>query len=97
MEPAFATLGAMSNLATGDRSATLEEVLAARRVLRELATGHGLTRPRVDASGTVVVHSDAPGYGPLHRYATEAARSVGIWVNVITDDAPAAQVDTEPL
>ncbi len=87
----------MSNLATGDRSATLEEVLAARRALRTLAFRHGLIEPRVDASGTVVVHSEPPGYGPLHRYAAEAARSLGVWVNVITDDAPAAQADTEPL
>lgn len=87
----------MSNLAIGDRSATREEVLAARRSLRTLAARHGLTRPRVDGSGTVVVHSDDPGYGPLRRYATEAARSLGVWVNVITDDASAAQVDTDAL
>jgi hypothetical protein len=51
----------------------------------------------VDAIGTVVVHTDDPGYGQLRRYAIAAARMVGVWVNVITDDSGAAQVDTEVL
>lgn len=87
----------MSNLATGDRTATRGEVLAARTVLRQLAMRHGLSEPRVDAAGTVIVHSDEPGYGPLMRYADAAAKAVGAWVTVITDDAAAAQVDTEAL
>lgn len=87
----------MSNLATGDRSATRDEVVAARKALRQLAKRHGLTRPRVDATGTVIVHSDAPGYAAVMHYADAAARAVGAWVNVITDDAPAARVDAEAL
>jgi hypothetical protein len=44
-----------------------------------------------------VVHTDGSGYGQLRRYATAAAKVVGVWVNVITDDARATQVDTEVL
>ncbi|MGH9057623.1 MAG: hypothetical protein ACRDYY_17450 [Acidimicrobiales bacterium] len=87
----------MSNLAVGDRSATRAEVLAARKVLRQLARRHGLSDPRVDVAGTVIVHSSDPGYAALMRYADAAAKTVGAWVNVISDDAPAAQVDTEEL
>jgi len=89
--------GLVTNLATGDRCATRDEVLGAREALRQLAERHGLPRPRVDAIGTVVVHTDDPGYGQLRRYAIAAARMVGVWVNVITDDSGAAQVDTEVL
>jgi ABC-type sugar transport system substrate-binding protein len=90
-------MNAMSNLATGDRSATHTEVLAARKALRQLARRHGLSHPRVDAVGTVIVHSDDPGYAAVMRYADAAAKAVGAWVNVITDDALAAQVDSEAL
>ena len=87
----------MSSLVTGDRSATRSEVLAARRVLRQLAGQYGLSRARVDVTGTVVVHSDELGYAAVRHYASAAARQLGVWVNVITDDASAAQVDTDPL
>jgi len=87
----------MSSLVTGDRSATRAEVLAARKVLCQLAGQYGLGRPRVDVTGTVVVHSEEPGYAAVRRYATAAARRLGVWVNVITDDASATQVDTEAL
>lgn len=96
-EGAGRTMDAMSNLATGDRSATRDEVVAARKTLRQLAHRHGLSQPRVDAVGTVIVHSDAPGYSAVMRYADAAAKTVGAWVNVITDDAPAAQVEAEAL
>jgi hypothetical protein len=88
---------AMSNLATGDRTATRAEVLAARKVLRQLAQRHGLSQPRVDVAGTVIVHSSDPGYAALMRYADAVSKTIGAWLNVITDDAPAAQVDTEDL
>jgi hypothetical protein len=91
------TMCSVSNLITGDRSATRNEVLAARKILRQLAERQGLSDPRVDALGTVIVHSDEPGYAPLMRYADAAAKAVGAWVNVITDDAAAAQVSAEAL
>jgi hypothetical protein len=87
----------MSYVATGDRTATRDEVLAQRRALRALAARHNLGDPRVDATGTIVVHSDAAGYGPLRRYAAAASKLVGVWVNVITDDAPAAGAAAEAL
>jgi len=97
LRPTPCNLQPMSSLVTGDRSATRAEVLAARKVLRRLAGQYGLSRPSVDATGTVVVHIDEAGYAAVRRYATAAARQLGVWVNVITDDASAAQVDTDPL
>jgi len=90
-------MSTMSNLATGDRTASRAEVLAARKVLRQLAQRYGLSQPRVDVAGTVIVHSSDPGYAALMRYADAVSKTIGAWLNVITDDAPAAQVDTEDL
>lgn len=87
----------MTNLGTSNRCANRDEVLGARKALRQLAERQGLPLPRVDVSGTVIVHTLEPGYGQLRRYAIAAAKVVGVWVNVITDDSRAAQVDTEVL
>ncbi len=38
-----------------------------------------------------------PGYGPLRRFAAAASGLVGAWVNVVTDDAPAAEVSALAL
>ncbi len=75
-----------------DRISTRDEVLAARQRLHRLAMEHGLTQPRVDAAGAVVVTPpvDDPGYGTLKRYASAAAAVVGCRVNVVAEDAPAA-------
>lgn len=90
-------MNAMSRTVIPDRVATRAEVLSQRRRLAELAAEYGLEQPRVDERGTVIVHSREPGYRLLARYATGAARLVGAWVNVITDDVPAAEVDAEAL
>lgn len=87
----------MPSTTTRDRTATRAEVLGSRDRLRVLAASEGLTEERVDATGTVIVHSDAAGYGPLRRFATAASSLVGVWVNVITDDVPAAEVPAETL
>lgn len=89
----------MPGVTAGDRTATRDEVLAARRQLHRLAAEHRLTRPRVDAAGAVVVTmpADDPGYGTLKRFAAAAAEVVGRWVNAVAADAPAATVDTTPL
>ncbi len=87
----------MSSTTISDRTATRDEVVKVRDQLRGLAVAERLARARVDASGTVIVHSEAPGYGPLRRFATAASSRVGVWVNVITDDVPAAEVQSEPL
>lgn len=44
-----------------------------------------------------MVHSDETGHSELRRHAAPAASKLGVWAGVITDDAPAAQVDTEAL
>jgi hypothetical protein len=45
----------------------------------------------------VIVHSEAPGYASVRRFAAAASSVVGAWVNVITDDVPAARTSAEPL
>jgi len=87
----------MSKTVTPDRVATRAEVLRQRRRLADLAAEYGLGEPRVDERGTVIVRSAEPGYRLLARYATDATRLVGAWVNVITDDVPAAEVNAEAL
>jgi hypothetical protein len=82
----------VSHTTAADRVATRGEVLAHREALRSLAYAHGLTAPGLAASGTVVIHSDDPGYQGVRTFATKASELVGAWVNVITDDAPAARV-----
>ena len=80
-----------------DRVATRDEVLAQRDALRRLADQHGLREPRLSASGTGVIHTDDPSYRTVRGFATAASGLVGASVNVITDDAAAAQVETAPL
>lgn len=76
--------------------ATRDDVIAARRNLRILAERHGVTRPRVTASGAILVGiPDDPGYAALKRFAAEAAAVVGAWVNVVAEDAPGAAVATD--
>lgn len=87
----------MSGTVLNDRLATRDEIVKLRGQLRELAASEKLSDVRVDATGTVIVHSEALGYGPLRRFATAASSRIGAWVNVITDDVPAAEVQTELL
>lgn len=87
----------MSYTTATDRVATRDEVVSRRDALRRLAQEHGLVNPRVSTTGTLVVHSDDPGYRTVRRFATAASDLVGAWVNVVTDDVPAAHVDTAAL
>lgn len=87
----------MASTTISDRTATRQEVLGARKRLGELAAVERLSAVRVDIAGTVIVHSEAAGYGPVRRFATSASNEVGAWVNVITDDVPAAEVASEAL
>ena len=87
----------MAHVVATDRTATQSEVLAAREDLLELGNELGLTGLRVLADGTVVAHVDEPSYRAVKRYATEASRRVGVWVNVIRDDVPAAEAPAEAL
>jgi hypothetical protein len=87
----------MSDAVTTDPIASRGQVLAQRARLATLARRSGLSDAAVDAAGVVVVHSNAPGYAAVRRFASAASVVVGAWVNVITDDVPAAQVPTEAL
>lgn len=87
----------MPSTTTSDLSATRDQVLAHRAQLRQMASEEGLSKLRVDVAGTVIAHTDAPGYGPLRRFATAASGLVGAWVNVVTDDVPAAEVSASAL
>lgn len=87
----------MASVATGERTATRDEVIALRGDLRAMAERHNLTEPRVDDVGTIIVRSPQPGYAAVRRFAVEASALAGVWVNVITDGVPAAQVSVEAL
>jgi hypothetical protein len=90
-------MAAMPHSTATERLATRLEVVAHREALRRLADAHGLSTPRVSPTGTVIVHNDAPGYRAVRRFATAASDVVGAWVNVVTDDVTAAEVDTATL
>lgn len=49
------------------------------------------------ADGMIVVHNDAPGYRAVARFAGEASRLVGAYVQVVTDDVVAALGPTTAL
>lgn len=87
----------MLDLVIADRRATADEVTAKRVELRALALRHRFDAVHVAADGMVVVHTDQPGYRDLARFAGEASRLVGAYVQVITDDVPAASVPTTSL
>lgn len=80
----------MSNTVAVDRKAAVAEVRRHADQLRTLATGAGLGTPRVRDDGTLVVHSDEPGYRSVNRFSAMAAEIVGTYVHVITDDVPGA-------
>lgn len=84
----------MMNIATTDRKATADEVRAHAAALRQLAERSSLGEPRVRDDGTLVVHTDEPGYRAVLEFAAQAAAEVGTYVHVITDDAPAARTTT---
>jgi len=69
--------------------ASREQVLVVRGKLRDLAMQQGLTRPRVTASGAVLVGlPDERDTESFRRFAAQAASTVGAWVNVVAEDAP---------
>ena len=83
-----------------ERTSTRDEILAGQGRLRELAAAEGLRRVRVDASGTVLVASEQPGYAAVRRFATAATEALGTGcrVRVVTDDSEyARRVAAEPL
>lgn len=84
--------------ATHDRVATREEVLAGRAVLTALARHHELAEPRVDLNGTVYVRAARmDDFGPLWRFSTVLAQTLGVWVNVSADQAAANRNEAKLL
>lgn len=73
-----------------DRKATAAEVRAHADALRVHAATAGVTDLRLFNDGTVVVHSEGPGYREAFNFSFLASESVGCYVHVITDDAPGA-------
>lgn len=54
--------------------------------------GHGST-----GQGIVILHAPDAGYASVLRFAQAASARVWSWVQVITDDVPAAHVDADDL
>jgi hypothetical protein len=86
----------MSHTSVADRKATKDEVRPHAAKIRDLTTSAGLSRPRLRSDGTVVVHSDEPGYRAVTHLSDAASDLVGHYVHVITDDVPGA-VDAQEL
>lgn len=74
--------------AQSSESASTELIRANRDWLRRAAGAVGLTNLRVDTDGTIVVHSDRPGYGEVIDFAADATDELGYTVFVVTDDSP---------
>ena len=80
----------MSEVGLIDRKATAREVSSHAADVRRLAGAAGLPGPRLRDDGTIVVHSEEPGYRAVTRLSATLSELVGVYVHVITDDAPAA-------
>jgi hypothetical protein len=88
--PGPGTLVSMSDALAADRKATLAEVEAHAKSLRDEAAQLGLSPLQVRDDGTLVIHSDDPGYKTANRLSAIASQMVGAYVHVITDDVPGA-------
>ncbi len=80
----------VSRVTTGDRRAYKDEVRPHVAEIRRLVEDAGLGPARMLDDGTVVVHSDHPGYREVVWLAIKLAEVVGLYVHVITDDVPGA-------
>lgn len=86
----------MAKATRADRNASAAEVRAQAAQVHRLAEQVGVSDPRVRDDGTVVVHSDSPGYREVLQLSRSLSVLVGCYVHVITDDALAAG-DAHPL
>ncbi len=84
------TLMSMSDALAADRKATRLEVVAHAQSLRDQAAQLGLSPLRIRDDGTLVIHSDEPGYKTANRLSALASQVVGTYVHVITDDVAGA-------
>ena len=86
----------MAKATTADRKASAAEVRAHTDQVRRLATEVGVTEPRLRAEGTVIVHSEQPGYRDVVTLSRRLSEVVGCHVHIITDDVPGAD-DAMPV
>ena len=77
----------MGSTALADRQATAQEVRKHVRAIRKLVHQFGLSNARLRSDGTIVVHTDEPGYRSILRLSSAATDVVGTYVHVIADDA----------
>jgi hypothetical protein len=82
----------MASIAVADRKATEREIREHAHAVRSLVATFGLANPRLRSDGTVVVHSDEPGYRAVLRLSAAASGVVGAYVHVITDDSIEAEL-----
>ena len=85
----------MSDALAADRKATRPEVVAHAESLRNQAAQLGLAPLRIRDDGTLILHSDQPGYKTANRLSAIASQVVGAYVHVITDDVPGATTAQE--
>lgn len=85
----------MSRSFVADRQATQDEVLPHAVAIRDLVVTTGLSRARIRDDGTLVVHSNEPGYRAVTRLSARATGLVGQCVHVITDDVSGPTDATE--
>jgi hypothetical protein len=88
--------GIMTKATTADRKASASEVRSHAEQIRGLAAEVGVSKPRLRADGTVVVHSEQPGYRDVVAFSQRLTDLVGCYVHVITDDVPGAD-DATPV
>lgn len=86
----------MARTTAADRKASADDVRAHVEELRQLAAEVGVTDVRLRDNGSVVVHSDEPGYRQVIELTKRLSPIVGCYVHVITDDVPGA-ADAEAL
>jgi hypothetical protein len=86
----------MSDVLAADRTANPPEVVAHAESLRDHAAQVGLSPLRIRDDGTLVIHSDEPGYKTANRLSATASQMVGAYAHVITDDVPRAAA-AQPL
>jgi hypothetical protein len=86
----------MAKATAADRKASAAEVRAHIDQVRRLATEAGVTDLRLRADGTVIVHSEQPGYRDVVALSRRLSEVVGCYVHVITDDVPGAD-DAMPV
>jgi hypothetical protein len=89
------TLTTVSDALAADGKATPDEVVAHASSLREGAARLGVAVYASRDDGTLVIHSDDPGYKTADRLSAIAGHVVGAYVHVITDGFPGAAAAQE--